>query len=203
MNSVEKVRKICKERKIPISKLERDLGYSNGYIGQLKKGVFPANRLKEIANYLYVSTDFLIDDGDMKDPQKTEFPISVNSSEFEIIHKYRELDSFGKNNVNQLLENEYSRCKAEAFWEKTQPTLFDLFAPHEQEESIHSFTSPKETTTDLPTEKVNTNHFDMLKQWYEFCQNNPFPNAAHARTDIQPTADDVKHDEDIMDDENF
>lgn len=37
MNSVERVKAICKERKIPISKMERDLGYANGYIGQLKK----------------------------------------------------------------------------------------------------------------------------------------------------------------------
>ena len=59
MNSVERVKKICKDRKIPISKLEKDLGYSNGYIGQLRKGVFPSNRLVEIANYLNVSTAFL------------------------------------------------------------------------------------------------------------------------------------------------
>ena len=40
MNSVERVRQICKSKKIPISKLEKDLGYSNGYISQLRKGVF-------------------------------------------------------------------------------------------------------------------------------------------------------------------
>ncbi len=60
MNSVERVKTICKERKIPISKLERDLGYANGYISQLRKGVFPANRLSEIAKYLSVSPEFLM-----------------------------------------------------------------------------------------------------------------------------------------------
>lgn len=60
MNSVERVKSICKEKKIPISKLERDLGYSNGYIGQLRKGVFPTDRLVDIANYLNVSTDYLL-----------------------------------------------------------------------------------------------------------------------------------------------
>ena len=49
MNSVERVRSICKERKIPISKLEKDLGFANGYIAQLRKGVFPADRLSAIA----------------------------------------------------------------------------------------------------------------------------------------------------------
>ena len=60
MNSVERVKAICKERKIPISKLERDLGYSNAYISQLRKGTFPDDRLKEIANYLNVSVDYLM-----------------------------------------------------------------------------------------------------------------------------------------------
>ena len=60
MNSVERVKSICKEKKIPISKLERDLGYSNGYIGQLRKGVFPTDRLVDIAAFLNVSTDYLL-----------------------------------------------------------------------------------------------------------------------------------------------
>ena len=51
MNAVDRVKAICKERKIPISKLERDLGFANGYIGQLRKGVFPADRLMAIAEY--------------------------------------------------------------------------------------------------------------------------------------------------------
>ena len=60
MNSVERVKQLCKERKIPISKLEKDLGYSNGYISQLRKGVFPSDRLSDIANYLGVKTDFIM-----------------------------------------------------------------------------------------------------------------------------------------------
>lgn len=60
MNGVDRVKAICKERKIPISKLERDLGYANGYIGQLRKGVFPSNRLMEIAEYLSVSHSYIL-----------------------------------------------------------------------------------------------------------------------------------------------
>jgi transcriptional regulator with XRE-family HTH domain len=59
MNSVEKVKALCKERKIPISRLEKELGYANGYIGQLRKGTFPDDRLVEIANYLNVPTAYL------------------------------------------------------------------------------------------------------------------------------------------------
>lgn len=66
MNSVDLVKSICKERKIPISRLERDLGYANGYIGQLRKGVFPTDRLVEIANYLQVSTAYLMGENENK-----------------------------------------------------------------------------------------------------------------------------------------
>ncbi len=60
MNSVERVKDICKNRKIPISKLEKELGFSNGYIGQLKKGVFPADRLEKISHFLGVTTTYLM-----------------------------------------------------------------------------------------------------------------------------------------------
>lgn len=60
MNSVERVKEICKNRNIPISRLEKDLGFSNGYIGQLRKGMFPADRLALIAEYLEVSVDYLM-----------------------------------------------------------------------------------------------------------------------------------------------
>lgn len=60
MNSVERVKQICKERKIPISKLEKDLGFSNGYISQLRKGTFPTDRIAKISEYLKVSIDYLL-----------------------------------------------------------------------------------------------------------------------------------------------
>lgn len=60
MNSVERVKALCKERKIPISSLERNLGFANGYISQLRKGVFPSDRLVKIAGYFSVSIDYLL-----------------------------------------------------------------------------------------------------------------------------------------------
>lgn len=82
MNSVERVKSICKEKKIPISKLERDLGYSNGYIGQLRKGVFPTNRLVDIANYLNVSTDYLLTGEDTKKASTQEGERDITFDDF-------------------------------------------------------------------------------------------------------------------------
>lgn len=67
MNSVERVKTICKDRKIPISRLEKDLGYANGYIGQLRKGVFPDDRLVEIASYLNLPTSYLLTGDEQKE----------------------------------------------------------------------------------------------------------------------------------------
>lgn len=66
MNSVEKVKAVCKERKIPISRLERDLGWGNAYIGQLKKGTFPEDRLVAVANYLELPLAYFIGENEEK-----------------------------------------------------------------------------------------------------------------------------------------
>lgn len=60
MDSVELVKKICKERKIPISRLEKDCGFSNGYIRKLQEGKFPSDRLLIIAEYLNLSASYLM-----------------------------------------------------------------------------------------------------------------------------------------------
>ena len=71
MNSVERVKSICKERRIAISRLEKDLGFANGYISQLRKGTFPAERLADIADYLSVSSEYLLT-GEEKEKSPTE-----------------------------------------------------------------------------------------------------------------------------------
>lgn len=71
MNSVERVKSICKERKLPISKIEKELGFSNGYIGQLKKGNFPDDRLLAIADYLNVSVNYLMTGEELANPTLT------------------------------------------------------------------------------------------------------------------------------------
>lgn len=60
MNSVELVKQVCMERKIPISRLERDCGFSNGYIRKLKEGKFPSDRLLLISQYLDLPISYLI-----------------------------------------------------------------------------------------------------------------------------------------------
>ena len=56
-NSVEYVRNLCKERKIAISQLEKDCGFSNGYLNPKKISKISYDRATVIAEYLKISVD--------------------------------------------------------------------------------------------------------------------------------------------------
>ncbi len=58
MANIEIIRRLCKENKISISKLETELGYGNGSIA--KTSNMSADRLKRIADYFDVSMEYLI-----------------------------------------------------------------------------------------------------------------------------------------------
>lgn len=82
MDSVERVKVICKGRKLAISKLEKDLGFGNGYISQLRKGMFPADRLAKIAAYLSVSEEYLLYGEEKAPTRKDERLISNDELKF-------------------------------------------------------------------------------------------------------------------------
>lgn len=60
MTTVDRVKLICREQSKPISKLERECGFSNGYINSLKRGTMPAERLQLVAENLGVSYEYLL-----------------------------------------------------------------------------------------------------------------------------------------------
>lgn len=62
MNSVDKIKKLCKERKVSLHRLEVECGFANGYISQLKKGCLPYERLKAVSRFFGVSVDSLASD---------------------------------------------------------------------------------------------------------------------------------------------
>lgn len=58
--TIERIRMICKEKKIPVASLEKALGYSNGYLNPKKARDVSGSRLVEIAEYLGVSVSQLL-----------------------------------------------------------------------------------------------------------------------------------------------
>ena len=61
MEIVNNIRSLCKEKGIPISKIEKDLGYGNGYFNPKKLKSIPSDRLVEIAEYLNMSVNELLE----------------------------------------------------------------------------------------------------------------------------------------------
>lgn len=59
-NSVQYVRDLCQQRKIPISQLEKDCGFSNGYLNPKKMAKIPYDRAQIIADYLGISADCIL-----------------------------------------------------------------------------------------------------------------------------------------------
>lgn len=89
MNEVERVKEICKERKIAISRLEIACGFSNGYIRSLKEGKMPADRLYMISLYLGVSMEYLLTGVKTSKDEQTE-------QERELLRLFRSLTPEGR-----------------------------------------------------------------------------------------------------------
>ena len=53
-NSVEFVREKCKEKGIPISQIEKDCGFSNGYLNPKKMSKIPSDRALIISQFLNI-----------------------------------------------------------------------------------------------------------------------------------------------------
>ena len=57
---IQRIKDICKVKGISISKLERDCGFANSYITNLRAGKMPADRLQKVADYLGTTTKYLL-----------------------------------------------------------------------------------------------------------------------------------------------
>lgn len=60
MTTVEKVRAICNAKNIPVSRLEQDLAFSNGYLNPKKTKEIPSDRLAAIAAYFGIPMENII-----------------------------------------------------------------------------------------------------------------------------------------------
>lgn len=59
-NSVEYVREICQQRKIPVSSLEKECGFANGYLNPKKLKKIPYDRALKIGKYLSIPVEYLM-----------------------------------------------------------------------------------------------------------------------------------------------
>lgn len=55
MDTIERIRSLCKQHGLAVSRLEKDLGFSNGYISAMREGTMRADRLQKVADYFGVT----------------------------------------------------------------------------------------------------------------------------------------------------
>lgn len=60
MNTYEIIKELAKKKRISIRQLEKDFGYSNGYIGSWKRQTPKSTELIRLADYFGVSVDYLL-----------------------------------------------------------------------------------------------------------------------------------------------
>lgn len=71
MSLLSRIKKLCINRDTSLAGLERNLGFSNGSIIKWDKNSPSVEKLKKVADYFHVSTDYLL--------EKTDNPIpSIN-----------------------------------------------------------------------------------------------------------------------------
>ena len=93
MNSIERIKAICNQNHVSIAKLERECGFSNGYIRNLKEGTMPADRMLLVSEFLGVSMIELITG------EKPEW--ELNRKEFILMSVYRDLNEDGQEELNR------------------------------------------------------------------------------------------------------
>lgn len=83
MDILDRVKQECYKKNVPISQLENDCGFSNGYIRNLKRGTMPMPKLEKVAKRLNVSVDYLMT-GENDLPQDI---LDQNEAEMERLHR--------------------------------------------------------------------------------------------------------------------
>lgn len=98
MNTVERIKAICKERKIPISKLEKECGFANGYIGQLRKGTMQNDRMMLVSEFLGVSME------ELATGEKPEVPmIAWTPEHLEVVELFDKLNKEQKTAILTMM----------------------------------------------------------------------------------------------------
>lgn len=70
MNLYSEIKLMAKKKKIPISKIEKDLCMSNGSISKWNTSIPRSDLLQKVADYLGVTSTYLLDRG--RDKRKGE-----------------------------------------------------------------------------------------------------------------------------------
>ena len=96
MNEVDKVIEMCKKNSIPISTVEKECGFSNGYIVRLRKGFFPPDRKQKLI-------DFFGDDIFAEKPMNVDYAVALTEGK-RVMIEFDRADDLTKEMVRRILK---------------------------------------------------------------------------------------------------
>lgn len=96
LDRVQRVERICSLYGVKIAKLERECGFSNGYIRSLKNGNLPIDRIYKIAEYFDISPELII--------HASADPSFISKKERSILTCVRELNDAGVEKVIEYID---------------------------------------------------------------------------------------------------
>ena len=111
------IKTIAKEKGTSAAKIERDLGFSNGYIGTSRDSSFPYERLVKIAEYLDVSPEYLWSRGESASNSFSGPALSDDESA--LLIAFRQLDEYDRGQAigiikGLLLSDKYKKAEPAA-----------------------------------------------------------------------------------------
>lgn len=93
----EFIKRLAREKGSSAAKIERELGFSNGYIGNSRDKSFPYERLVMIADYLGVTPEYLSSCGNVV--ESVSSASSLTDAEEFLLLQFRRLDEFDRGKV--------------------------------------------------------------------------------------------------------
>lgn len=222
MTTLEIIKMLCKQKGTSLKALEKNLGFSNGSLA--KSETIKVDRLQKIADYFNVTINYLMtgelrrqylpDDAiayfialaehneckikqtlssDMgvtltiKAPGQKE---SVDLRNHEIIELMKKMNDYTWGCIESMISEKYQ--KLEYHRERTEEELIAYIFGDDRtaEDALAELSTYEDAEIVSFIRKAN----ELKKQKL---------NAAHTRTDVTPSIEDILHDEDLMDDDDF
>lgn len=106
--------KLCEERNVKVTNLIKELGMSQGNLSRWKQGGVPkSDTLRQLAQYLNVSVDYLTGNDEVKSEMLALLDSDpIDQQIAEIIRLYRLCDARGQVRIAQVALNEWERTQA-------------------------------------------------------------------------------------------
>lgn len=104
----ERIKELCKEKKVSLNKAETDCGFAKGYFSKLDKSTPNSANLQKIADYFGRNVDYLLtgEEKEITVPEQADLWIAIRKDKklLEALEKYMSLSDKKKKHVIDTID---------------------------------------------------------------------------------------------------